>query len=167
MNIPDIARSLQSAKTSSIIRVMIALFVLIVVFWMGVTVGWRKAEFSYRFSDNYYRSFGGHERSPIGKIGMPDPDDLINGHGAVGKVISVNLPTVIVSDANGVEKSIRITNDTVVRSGRGGIASTTITDHDFIVVIGNPDTTGLITAKLIRVMPPPPAFATTSLPTPQ
>ena len=167
MKFSDIARSFQSEKTSAAIRILIALFVLFVVFWTGVSVGWRKAEFSYRFSDNYYRSFGGHERSPMGKIGMPDPDDLISGHGAVGKVISVKLPTVIVSDANGVEKSILITNDTIIRSGRGGIASTTITDNDFIVIIGNPGSEGQITAKLIRVMPPPPTFATSSAPIPQ
>lgn len=167
MNLSEITHSLQSAKATAVIRILIILFVLIVVFWAGVSVGWRKAEFSYRFSDNYYRSFGGHQRLPANMMGMPDPDDLVNGHGAVGKVLSVKLPTVIVSDANGIEKIVRISDDTIIRSGRAGIASTTITDHDFIVVIGNPGSDGMITAKLIRVLPPPPMLSTTSAPVSQ
>ncbi|MEK7641762.1 MAG: hypothetical protein AAB365_02090 [Patescibacteria group bacterium] len=156
MNMHDIFRYIQSPKASAAIRVLLALFVLIIVFWTGVSVGWRKAEFSYRFSDSYYRSFGSRDRSPIGMIGMRSPDDLIGGHGAVGKVLSVSLPTIIVSEGSGLEKTIRITADTIVRSGRAGIASTTITDRDFIVVIGVPDQNGQVTAKLIRVLPPPP-----------
>ncbi|MEN9912825.1 MAG: hypothetical protein RLY66_233 [Candidatus Parcubacteria bacterium] len=156
MNLSDVTNSLQSAKTTALIRILIILFVLLVIFWIGITLGWHKADFSYRFSDNYYHSSGGD-------AGTPNPSSLVSSHGAVGKVLSINLPTMIVSDANGIEKSVHISNDTIIRSGRGGIASTTITDNDFIIVIGNPGVNGQITAKLIRVLPPAPILATTSV----
>lgn len=86
-------------------------------------------------------------------MGLGGPDQLISGHGAVGRVLSAALPTLIVSDRDGTEKSIVVTNDTIIRSARSDIASTTIKNDDFIVVIGNPESDGRITAKLIRVMP--------------
>lgn len=154
MNISEITKHIQSPKVSVALRILVALLVMIVIFWTGVAVGWRKAEFSYRFSDNYYRSFGGRGFSPMNMMGIPDPDDLIGGHGATGQVISVNLPTVIVSDRNGIEKTILITPDTIVRGGRDDIASTTITDRDVIVVLGVPSGKGQIIAKLVRILPP-------------
>lgn len=138
--------------TSRLVRILIVLLVLALVFWAGMIVGYRKAEFSYRLGDNYIRAFG-HGRGPGTMMGISATDDLIGGHGTVGKVISAKLPALIVLDRDGTEKSILVTNETTIRSARSTTASTTIKNDDFIVVIGTPNDNGSITAKLIRIMP--------------
>lgn len=145
---------MESIKTSKLIRILIILLVLAIIFWAGMAIGYRKAEFSYRFSDNYVRNFGMRNWTPGNMMGIPNTDDLIGGHGAAGKVISANLPTLIVSDQDGTEKNIIVTAETIVRSARSTTASTTIKADDFVVVIGTPNDNGSITAKLIRVMSP-------------
>ncbi len=144
---------LSSLHTSKLVRVLVVLLVLALVFWAGMTVGYHKAEFSYRFSDNYVKTFGMRNKLPGAMTGMPSTDDLVGGHGAAGKVVSANLPMLIVIDRDGTEKNIMITSETVVRSARSTTASTTIVADDFVVVIGTPNESGGITAKLIRVMP--------------
>ena len=161
MNITPFTKIIQSPKASLALRIVLAIFILFIVFWAGMGVGYRKAEFSSRFSDRYFRMFGGHGLSPIGMMGLPDVDELVSGHGATGKVLSVNLPTFVVTDNNNVEKSIIINNETIIRGGRDMLASTTIHADDFVVVIGNPDQAGHITAKLIRVIPSPMMSSTT------
>lgn len=139
-------------KTSTLIRIIAILLVLALVFWAGIAVGYHKAEFSYRFSDNYFRTFG-NGRMNNGGMGFGKQDELTSGHGTAGKVLSVSLPRIIVSDRDGTEKTITLDNNTIIRSARADAASTTIKADDFIVVIGSPDSTGQITAKFIRVMP--------------
>jgi hypothetical protein len=152
----------QQVKTSKLVRILVALLLLAIVFWAGMAVGYRKAEYSYRFSDNYMRTFG--NRGPGGMMGVRTTDDLVSGHGAAGRVITANLPTIIVSDRDGVEKNILITNETIIRSARTATASTTIKTDDFIVVLGTPNENGTITAKLIRVMPPITSMSSTTPP---
>ncbi len=141
-------------NNSKLIKILVALLVLAIIFWAGTMIGYRKAEFSYRFSDNYFRNFGMNSRTPGGMMGIPNPDDLIGGHGATGKVVSLNLPNMIVSDSNNTEKNILITNETLIRSARSTVASTSIKADDFVVVIGTPNDNGTITANLIRIMFP-------------
>ena len=147
------AKLAESPKLSVLIRVLSVVLALAVVFWIGMVVGYRKAEFSYHFSDRYFRVFGGQNNSRFGIVGMMNTDDLIGGHGTVGKVVSVNLPTIVVSDRNGVEQTVTVKDDTTFRSARSMVASTTVTAGDSVVIIGNPDSNGRIVAKLVRIMP--------------
>ena len=138
-------------KYSLLIKILGFLLVGLIIFLLGIFVGYHKAEFSAQFGNRYYNTFGKHQNSPFNMIGTIDTDDLVSGHGASGKVISINFPTVIVSDSNGVEKSIFIDNKTIIRSARESIASTSISINDFIIVIGAPNKNGQIEAKLIRI----------------
>ncbi len=153
---------LNSKKYAPIIYTIGLLFVALIIFLAGIFVGYHKAQFSAQFGDRYYNAFGKHMNSPITMMGGPDADDLVSGHGAAGKVISVNFPNILVSDATGLEKSIIINNETIIRSARESIASTSVRLNDFIIVIGTPNSRGQIDARLIRIMPPPMMFATTS-----
>jgi hypothetical protein len=146
---------LTSKKFVVLIKILGLSCIGLVIFLTGIFVGYHKAEFSSRFSDRYYNAFGQHPHSPFAMMGAPDMDDLISGHGAAGKVISTHLPTIIVSDANGVEKSVILNNSTIIRSARNSMASTSVNVDDFIVVMGTPDQHGNIEAKLIRIMPNP------------
>ena len=144
---------LTSKKYARLVRILGYLLVALIIFLSGIFVGYHKAEFSGQFSNRYYNTFGKHPNSPFTMMGATDTDDLVSGHGATGKVISVNFPTIIVSDSNGVEKSILIDNSTVIRSARESVASTSVSVNDFIVVIGTPNQNGQIDARLIRIMP--------------
>lgn len=146
------AESLRAPRTSALVRILALLLLLALVFWIGTAVGYRKAEFSYRFSDNYFQAFGGN-RANLTMMGLNRQDALVSGRGTVGKVLNASLPTILVSDRDGTEKSVLITNETVVRSARMDIASSSIKADDFVVVIGSPDATGRIIATFVRVMP--------------
>ena len=153
---------LTSKKYTPIIYTIGLLFVALIIFFAGIFVGYHKAQFSAQFGDRYYSAFGKHMNSPITMMGSPDTDDLVSGHGAAGKVISVNFPNILVSDAAGVEKSILVNNETIIRSARESIASTSVHINDFIVVIGTPNSRGQIDARLIRIMPTNMMSSTTS-----
>ena len=91
-----------------IIKVIIVLIVLIVVFQAGRFVGLRQAIFSGRLGDNYYRALEGPGR--FGSMGpMADRgffDNLPNSHGAVGQIIKFDLPTLVVTGPDNLEKII-------------------------------------------------------------
>ncbi len=132
--------------------------VALLIFQAGMSFGYRKAAFEYRFGDNYYRAFGEHGPRPFG---VPMHDEFMGAHGAAGKIVSINLPTIVVSD-RGVEKMITVATDTPVRYLGTTISAADLKVDDFVVVLGSPDTNADINAKLIRVVPPPPDQATST-----
>ena len=84
-------------------------------------------------------------------------DDPSSSHGVAGKIISINLPTLVVEDKDNVEKTIVVSTDTIIRKYRDAINSSDLAAGDFIVVIGSPDANAEIAAQFVRVLPPPPA----------
>ncbi len=150
---PQMPRQSSVFNSSKLVRIIFILFILAIVFWAGMIAGYHKAEFSYRFSENYIDAFGKHHGGFGGAMGIPDSDDLASGHGAAGRIVSKTLPTILVSDRDGTEKNIILTNETVIRSARETVASTTLQIDDFIIVIGTPNKKGGIVAKFIRIMP--------------
>lgn len=124
----------------------------VIIFQAGVFVGFHKASFGRDFGDNYMRNFG-----PSRGHGMPmmkdNIDNFPNSHGAVGKIIKIELPSIIVSDKDGTEKIVNINDDTKIRSMRDDVKSSDLKVDSFVVVIGTPNSNGQIEAKFIRVMP--------------
>lgn len=139
-----------------LIGLIIAIFVLL-IFKAGELVGYRKAAFSYRLGDNYYRTFEGG-RSPMG-------DMLPGGHGAAGKIISINLPTFVVDGPDGIEKTIVVNDRTAIRRFRDEIDADNLKIDDLVTILGEPDAEGRIVAKLVRIMPAPPMMQRTDSPT--
>ncbi|MCX6713429.1 MAG: hypothetical protein NTY66_04465 [Candidatus Vogelbacteria bacterium] len=133
--------------------------VLLAIFSVGVRIGFRKAEFSYRFSANYERNFGGR---PGGGMMNLFRDEFTGGHGTVGKIIKIALPQIVVSGPGEVEKIVIVGDDTQVRRFRDLIKPTDLKEGETAVVIGVPNADGLIEAKLIRVLPPLPGNASTT-----
>jgi cell division protein FtsX len=150
MNIKDIAQS--KTLRGIIIGIVIVIFAIF-IFQAGVFVGYRKADFSGRFGDNYSRAFGGNKIDIKG--GFPQ-DIFVGGHGAVGKIVRINLPTLVVADRDNVEKVVIIDNETSVRKFRETSKITDLKAGDFVVILGSPDDDGQIRAKLIRIMPEKP-----------
>lgn len=140
------------------ISVILVLITLLLVFQAGRFVGFRQAVFSGRLGDNYFRAMEGPNRGPLGMRGPRGfmTDDLPNGHGAVGKIIKINLPTLIVVGPDGLEKVVKVNDETIVRRFRDNIKISELTVGDSVVVIGSADEVSQIEAKLIRLLPPPP-----------
>lgn len=131
-----------------ILCVIGATVIALLIFSLGVTVGYRKASFGRAWGENYERNFGMGPGGP-----MLGRDNFPNAHGAVGKIIKIELPTVIVQDRDNTEKTILIKNDTQIQSARNSITTNDLKIDDFVVVIGDPNNQGQIEAKFIRVMP--------------
>ena len=140
---------------SKVFKTFVYVFGLILlaslVFQAGMIAGYRKASFSKDWKDNYNKNFGAPRRGPLGM----SPEDLPNAHGAIGRVIKKELPTIIVSDKDNLEKVVLIKNDTKIRQMKEDLKIDDLKIDDFVVVIGTPNKDGQVEAKLIRIMPLP------------
>jgi hypothetical protein len=157
----EIMKDISESKTLKAVvygfGILIAIFV---VFQAGVIVGFNKASFERDWDTNYSRNFGSRGTDIM-------PENLPNDHGAFGKIVKVELPTMIVADKDNTEKVVLITDQTVIRKMRSEATVQDLTTDDTVVVIGSPDAKGQIEAKLIRILPaPPPDYPTPSQPAP-
>ncbi len=130
--------------------------VVLLIFSAGVSVGFHKASFGRAWGDNYERNFGMRPNRP-----MFGNDNFPNANGAIGKIIKITLPTIIIQDKNNTEKVVLIKDDTKIQKMMANIKATDLSIDDFAIVIGSPNTQGQIEAKFIRIMPigmpvPPP-----------
>ena len=149
---------LSSQRGKHVIKWLGAAIVLLLTFQAGIFIGFHKASMLFHFDKHYERAYGEHFRG--GPLGIPE-DDFPEAHGAVGRILSVNLPTFIIED-KGNAKVVRITDDTVVRRQHSKVATKTIAVNEFAVIIGSPNSQSEIDAKFIRILPPPLGFVATS-----
>jgi hypothetical protein len=136
-----------------------ALIVLLLVFKAGVFVGYKKAQFSYRWGENYHRNFAGPRGGFFGDFrrGFGD-SDYINAHGTFGSIIKIDpsigpgqAATLIVKGSDNTEKTILVSDKTTIASRREAIKINDLKVDDRIVIIGSPNEQGQIEAKFIRV----------------
>lgn len=146
------AEFLKSKKFKAILYGFAAAALALLIFQAGVFVGYHKAEFSYRWGDNYSRTFGGPGKSLF--PGMP-VSEFPNANGVIGKIISINLPEIVVEGMNKIEKVVLTDDDTSVRRFREEISLSDLKVSDYMVAIGSPDENGRINARLIRLIPKP------------
>ena len=144
----DIKNVFESKITTKVLIVIGIIIVAMLIFSAGIFVGFRKASFGIDWGENYERNFGMRgDRMMFGRDNFP------NSHGAVGKIIKTELPTIIVQDRDNTEKVILIKDDTKIQKMMSDIKASDLTIDDFVTVIGSPNSEGQIEAKLIRVMP--------------
>ena len=141
----------------------ISVFIVIVlIFSAGIMVGGMKARFSYRWAENYHKNFAGPREGFFGNWqGAPSlPGDFIEGHGVFGQIIKINVSTssgttLAIKGNDGVEKIVLIKDDTTFEKFRDKVKIADLKVDDYIVVIGEPNDSGQIEAKFIRILPPP------------
>ncbi|MBI4276367.1 hypothetical protein HY629_00825, partial [Candidatus Uhrbacteria bacterium] len=124
-----------------------AIILLLVVFKVGVIVGYKKAGHAYRWGESYDRLFGGPRR---GFFRGARDRDFMNAHGISGVVLKVDGETIILKGTNDIEQSIAVDSKTIIRRGRETIPMTAIAADDRITVIGDPGADGKINARFIR-----------------
>ena len=152
----DSKKIIESKKFQAAILTVVTLAVVFGVFQAGVFVGFHKASFLFKSGDNFYRAFGGNNDRLIGSMGMGMfRDENTGGHGAVGKVIKVNLPNVVVVGSDSIEKNVIVNENTVVRQLRNTSGVESIAVDQYISVLGTPNDQGQIVAKFIRIVPAP------------
>ena len=140
----------QSKLFKSIILVIAGVIILVFVFGLGVFVGTKKAEFSFRWADEYHRNFGGPQGGFLGNIrGM----DFTESNGVFGQIIKIDNQTLTIKGKDNVEKNILINDKTTIIYQRKNIKLSELKLNENVVVIGDPDNNGQIQAELIRVMP--------------
>ena len=131
------------------------LAVLLLVFKVGMVVGMHKAGFSSRWGENYERNFGGPRHGSFMR-GWGDRD-MMRAHGVFGQILKIDGIMLVIKDRDNAEKIVLLKDDTTITRFRDTIKSTDLKVDDNIVVIGQPNESGQIEAKFIRVMPPAPA----------
>jgi hypothetical protein len=124
---------------------------------MGVFVGFHKASFLFRNGDNFYKAYGNRDNRMMGGNGGMGmlKDELSGGHGAVGKIIKIDLPNLVVLGPDNIEKIIITSTTTDIREFRAEKSIGDLNVDKFITVLGTPDEQGQIIAKFIRILPAP------------
>ena len=148
---------LESKKFRVVIYTLGALFIFFLIFQVGMMAGFRKVSFDRDWGDNYVMNFGSPHRNLQmmgGRFG--DFGNLPNAHGAIGKIIKVELPTIVVLDEkDNIEKIVLINDKTEIRRARDVVTRDELKLDDQIIVIGTPNSSGQIEAGLIRLLPAP------------
>ncbi len=145
---------INSKAAKYVIRIVGALFVLLLAFKAGEYVGIRKASFSYNWGNNYYRNFMGRERMGINE-GFRGGEFLM-GHGVGGPILKNSSSTLIIQDRDGAEKAVLLSSSTLIKRFRDDVLASDLKPGEWVAVLGNPNEEGQIEAKLVRVLPPPP-----------
>ncbi len=148
---------MESKSAIFIIATLFIIAVLLLSFSAGVSVGYKKARFSYAWGENYHKNFGGprggflinFEKDFMGR-------DFIDSHGVFGSIIDIKDSELVVKGKDNVEKIIAVGENTDIRRFRDAIKINDLALDEYIVVIGEPNDQGKIDAKFIRVMPPEP-----------
>ncbi|MDR3519737.1 MAG: hypothetical protein P4L63_02535 [Candidatus Pacebacteria bacterium] len=144
----DLVRVFESKTALKVLCGIGIMLVALLIFYAGVNVGFHKASFGRAWGENYERNFGFGPDHPL--LGT---DNFPNANGAIGKIIKIELPTIIVQDKDNTEKVVLLGNDTKIEKAMTSIQQSDLSVNDFVVVIGSPNDQGQIEAKFIRVMP--------------
>jgi hypothetical protein len=157
----DIQTFFKSKQFKLVLSALGGLIILLIVFQLGMFVGFRKANFTFRWGENYHRAFGGPKGGFLKNF---EGRDFTSGYGVVGNIIKIDGGLIVVKGSDNVEKIIAIDSITVINKGRQAIQLSDLKIDDRIVAIGSPKDDGSVMAKMIRVFgssntfPLPPSF---------
>jgi len=152
----DINKFLQS-KNFKIAIACVAVFVaLFLVFGLGVYVGIKKADFSFKWAEQYHNNFAGPAGGFLQDLGRAG-NQFMESNGVVGKIIQIGGSSITVQGRNDTERIVAITDRTTIKYQNNRIGIENLKIGDEVVIIGSPNQSGQIDAMLIRVMPPAPS----------
>lgn len=156
-NLKDIKDKINNfVESKNFTRAVYALGIIVVLFFVfqaGMVAGFKKASFNRDWGNNYEMNFGPRRiNSPFMKDNL---NSLSNAHGAIGKIIKIDLPNIIVLDKDQTEKNIIVSDDTSILEMNGKVTKDDLAVDKYVIVIGNPNKLGQIESKLIRIIPSP------------
>lgn len=148
----DYNKFLQSKMLKNSLPVIAALAVFLLVFKVGIFVGYKKAQYSYRWGENYHRNFAGPRGGFFGDFRRDfGGKDFINPHGTFGSIIKIDDDSLVIKGKDDVEKTIIVSDKTEISRGRQTVKIGELKIDDSVVIIGSPNEQGQIEAKLIRL----------------
>ncbi len=145
-------------KSASFKGILIGLCIAIaalIIFQAGITVGERRSTFARHFGDSFERNFRNPRDDGFARRKLPGGSDMPGGHGAVGEIVSIALPQIIVAGQDKFEKTVVVGGSTEIREFRDTLKADELKVGNFIIVLGSPNDNGEIEAKLIRLLPSP------------
>ncbi len=153
----DFNKIFQSKVFKIILWSLGGLIITLFVFKAGMSVGFRKASFSYQWGENYHKNFAGPRGGFLQEAGKffqeRDSKDFIDAYGVFGQIIKIDGQTFVVKGRGNVEKVVVVKDSTSIQSMRNTLKLSDLKVDDNIVVIGDPNSAGQIEAKFIRLMP--------------
>lgn len=144
-------KSLHSDVLKWVIAGLIGFVIIILIFSAGMWFGGSKAQFSYRWAENYHKNFAGPRSGFFSDWRSFPNGDFIEGHGAFGEIIELTDTGFIIKGRGDIEKIIVISDETTVRKGLETVEKSGLKVDDRVVIIGSPNEEGQIEAKLIRI----------------
>lgn len=151
----DISKFVKSKILVWVVAGFIELAIILGAFRVGMLVGFNKANFSYRWGENYHHLFGGPSRGwfaqGLGFMSQFDKDDFISSHNVVGSIIKISSSAIVVKTANDTEQSLAISPWTIIRKGNADVQVNDLKENDRVVAFGSPSSTGQIEVKFMRI----------------
>jgi hypothetical protein len=144
---------LDSKKTRIALWIIGGVVIVLLAFGGGMTVGYQRGVFSSHFGENYYNNFRGGDAPTGGMPMMLGGSPPLNQHGTAGKVIDVDSSNsrITATDVDGNEESVVVDANTLIKKIDKTIPFDAIVPGDQIVVIGEPNGSGQILARFIRI----------------
>ena len=146
----DLNKFFKSKNFTALLIAVGCAVMLLLVFKAGMYVGFRKANFSYRWGENYHRNFGGPRGGFFHDF---NGRDFIDAHGVAGQIIKIDGSMVVIKGRDNVEKIVSVGDSATIQRMRETIKISDLKIGDYVVVIGEPNNAGQIDAKFIRLMP--------------
>jgi hypothetical protein len=131
-----------------VIIFLVELILLVGIFSLGVNIGFKKANFTSAWTQNYINNFG--EKRTL--IQPPPSGAFFNPHGLDGTILSIDKNTLVIKDEDSTEKTVLISPSTVIRLNFQNLQPSDIKNGEEIIIIGEANPQGQIDAKLIRVL---------------
>ena len=148
----DLKKIVESKSFKNTLLIIGGVVIVLLIFQAGVFVGYHKAAFSYRAGERFYRAYDDQTRN---FMGTPRIDNYSNPHGTVGKIVEIDLPSIVIEDGSNIEKVVNLDDDTVIKGFRGSSKADVLKIGDLVLILGSPIDDREIQAKLIRLLPTP------------
>jgi hypothetical protein len=158
MKIEEIVKSKTFKAIISIIGVLI---IVLIIFKLGMFVGFKKASFSCRFMEHYISNFVMSQNNSHNLMAGLNEKNSLKSHGTFGIIINILINNkgdykLIIKEEREPEKIVLIKSNTIIEKMKENINPRDLNINDFVVVIGEGNENGQIEASLIRVLPQPP-----------
>ncbi|MCL5435464.1 MAG: hypothetical protein M1275_00020 [Patescibacteria group bacterium] len=140
-----------SKTLKKLLATIVCLVLALLLFQAGIYIGYRKAQISYQWGENYHRVFGGPRGGFLQDI---SGDDFMPGHGLAGTVMKVDGANLVIKSTDDVERVVTLTDDTTIRRGTKNISASDIKANATVTVICVPNPDGTMQAEFVRVFDP-------------
>lgn len=147
MNLDKIleSRALKLAIVSMVVFIAFAF-----VFGCGIYIGTERANFAYKWAEQYHENFAGPEKGFMENV---MDRKFTESSGVIGEIIKIGDNMITVRGNDNLEKNILISKNTKIVKQKNNVPSDKLKIGDIIVVIGEPTNKGQINAQLIRIVP--------------